>query len=82
MEKQLLNRPMFYLSSYLEENREEYIALLRALGRTEKSWHHWIEFFLRAVTEQALTNVQKARDIMDLYERLKSHIRERPKCAF
>lgn len=76
MEKGLLNRPMFYLSSYLEEHREEYVSRLRALGRTEGCWHDWITFFLRAIIDQASSNVKKARDIMDLYERLKGRVRE------
>jgi Fic family protein len=75
-EKQLLNRPMFYLSAYLEEHREEYIARLRSLGREDGCWNRWIEFFLRAISEQAMLNVRKARQIMDLYERLKGQIRE------
>jgi Fic family protein len=76
MEKQLLNRPMFYLSSYLEENRDEYIARLRALDQSERGWNNWIEFFLQAISEQAASNVRKAREIMDLYKKLKGHLRE------
>jgi Fic family protein len=69
-EKQLLSRPMFYISSYLEANRDEYVAGLRDLGRP-KSWDRWIEFVLRAVTEQAKANSATARAIIELYERLK-----------
>ena len=52
-EKRLLNRPMFYLSAYLEEHRDEYLDLLRALGQKPDSWNNWIAFFLRALDEQA-----------------------------
>jgi len=82
MEKRLLTRPMFYLSAYLEEHREEYIARLRSLGHEDGCWNRWIEFFLLAVTEQAMLNVQKARKIMDLYERLKGEIRELTRSQF
>jgi len=34
-EKKLLSRPMLYLSAYLEEHRDEYIARLRAPGHTD-----------------------------------------------
>lgn len=75
-DKKLLSRPMFYLSEYLEEHREEYIARLRALGQEDNSWNLWIEFFLKALDEQARRNADKARAIMDLYEKLKVRIIE------
>src|SRR5205823_12369932 len=74
-EKQLLSRPMFYISSYLEANRDEYVDKLRDLGRP-KSWDRWIEFFLRALTEQAKTNSATARAIMELDARLKTRLIE------
>jgi Fic family protein len=74
-EKQLLSRPMFYISSYLEEHRDEYVDRLRDLGRP-KSWDRWIDFFLRAVTEQAKKNAATARAIIELYERLKTRLIE------
>lgn len=73
-EKKLLSRPMFYLSSYLEANREMYVARLRALGRDEDAWTKWIEFFLVALTEQAVENSSKTRQVLDLYEKLKGRI--------
>ena len=74
-EKNLLSRPTFYISAYLEARREQYYALLRALDGPE-SWNNWIEFFLRAVAEQALENTDKALGILALYERLKDQVRE------
>ncbi|MBM3566270.1 MAG: Fic family protein [Alphaproteobacteria bacterium] len=75
-EKHLLQRPIFYLSAYLEENRDEYIQRLRALGRKDDAWSAWIKFFLIAIDRQAQINAQKARDIIDLYEALKSQLIE------
>ena len=66
---------MFYISSYLEANRDEYINRLRDLGHP-KSWDRWIEFFLRAVTEQARANSLTARAIIELYERMKARLIE------
>jgi Fic family protein len=73
-EKQVLSRPMFYLSSYLEEHREAYIDALRALGNKEGAWNRWIEFFLSALVEQAAENDRKTRAILDLYDRLKHRV--------
>jgi Fic family protein len=73
-EKKLLHRPTFYLSAYLEEHREEYINCLRPLGREAGAWNRWIAFFLRALTEEADANGEKARKIMDLYESLKAQV--------
>ncbi len=75
-EKKLLSRPMFYLSAYLEEHRDEYISCLRALGHKDDSWNRWIEFFLRAIDEQARENASKALAIMELYENLKARVIE------
>lgn len=75
-EKNLLSRPMFYLSAYLEEHRDEYIARLRALGQKDSAWNEWIEFFLTALDEQARENASKARAIMELYAELKAKVIE------
>lgn len=75
-EKGLLSRPMFYLSSYLESHRDEYIARLRALGQAPDNWNQWIEFFLSALIQQAQENASKARAILDLYEGLKTRVLE------
>ncbi len=69
-EKELLSRPMFYLSAYFERRRDEYVGGLRTLNGPE-SWNRWVEFFLVAVAEQAVENGEKARAILALYERLK-----------
>lgn len=73
-EKKILFRPMFYLSEYLEQHRDEYVARLRAIGSEPEAWNNWVEFFLRALDEQARKNAAKARAIMDLYERLKQRV--------
>lgn len=81
-EKKLLTRPIFYLSSYLERNRDEYIARLRALGVDEGAWERWISFFLRALEQQAKDNGAKARAIMDLYDRMKQRVLELTRSKF
>ncbi len=73
-EKKLLSRPMFYLSSYLERHRDEYVSGLRALSRRNDGWNLWIGFFLRAVEEEARANADKAKAIIDLYADLKERV--------
>jgi Fic family protein len=73
-EKQLLPKPVFYLSEYFEGHREEYIDRLRALGQDANAWNAWICFFLKGLIEQAGMNVAKAKQIHELYEGLKRKI--------
>jgi Fic family protein len=75
-ERKILRQPMFYLSSYLETHRDDYVSGLRDLGESDGAWNRWIAFFLQALIEQANQNSDKARAIMDLYERLKSRVIE------
>lgn len=75
-EKKLLSHPMFYIAAYLEEHRDQYVERLRTLCAKPDAWNRWIEFFLLAVCEQAQTNADKARRIIDLYERLKDQLIE------
>jgi len=74
-EKNVLARPMFYLSAYLETHRDTYYERLRKLGQSaEKAWDKWIKFFLAAVDEQARENADRARAIISLYDRLKQQV--------
>ncbi len=73
--KKRLKRPMFYLSEYLESNRDEYYAKLREISSTE-DWNGWIEFFLQAVKRQGKTNAQRVQHILDLYQDIRVRIRD------
>lgn len=70
-----LSGPMFYLSAYLESHRAEYYARLRAISQ-ERDWTGWLEFFLRAVVEQARTNIERVTDIRGLYDAMKERVRD------
>ena len=72
--KNRLIRPMFYLSNYLEQNRGEYYARLKAIS-ADGDWTGWIAFYLRAVVEQARINNIKTRLILKLYDETKEKIR-------
>jgi len=73
--KNALIRPMFYLSAYLESNRDEYYDRLRAISR-DRDWTGWCRFFLNAVVIQAQENLDKTRAILELYDRKKIVITE------
>lgn len=73
-QKKKLSQPMFYLSSYLEANREEYYVRLQNISR-EGDWNGWIAF-LKAIIEQAKNNNAKVKSIMGLYDSMKIRIHE------
>jgi Fic family protein len=72
-QKQMLIKPVFYLSQYFEEHREEYYQRLRNITQNN-DWQGWILFFLGAVTEQARSNIDKAESILKLYKKTKAQI--------
>jgi len=72
-QKKTLASPMFYLSEYLESQRELYYARLRAISQ-EGDWTGWVEFFLDAIVAQAKSNTTKLRAIQNLYDRMKVQI--------
>ena len=74
-QKKKLSQPMFYLSSYLEANRDEYYARLKSISH-EGDWNGWIVFFLNAITKQAKSNNRKLKDVMKLYEEMKQKIQK------
>lgn len=69
----VLSTPSFYLSGYLDQHRDEYVARLRAISR-DADWTGWCAFFLRAVAEQAAVNQRQATAILDLYQDRKEWI--------
>jgi Fic family protein len=74
-QKKRLSNPMFYLSAYLDAHRAEYYARLAAIS-AEGDWTGWVAFFLRAITEQANTNIERTRAIMQLYDNMKRQVRD------
>jgi Fic family protein len=75
VDKDILTTPDFYVSAYLEANREEYYERLSAVSRNN-DWTGWCEFFLTALTQQAQDNEAKAKAIIELYQAKKDWIVE------
>jgi Fic family protein len=76
-DQKLLHAPMFYLSEYLEANRQEYYDRLLAVSRDD-DWTGWCQFFLEALTRQANQNESKVRQILELYQKRKNGSSARP----
>ena len=63
--KEILSKPLLYLSFYLKNNRSEYYDLLMKV-RTEGAWEEWLKFFLKGVSETSEEAVNTAREIIKL----------------
>lgn len=72
-QKKKFASPMFYLSAYLEENRDAYYEGLARISQAD-DWDGWIAFFLKAIAVQATENAKKVHEILALYEAMKERI--------
>jgi len=67
-EKQVLLKPVLYLSYYFKQNRQEYYDLLQRT-RDAGDWESWIKFFVKGVDDISQQATQTAREIVELRER-------------
>ena len=70
-EREVLDRPLLYLSLFLKQNRGEYYDRLDAIAR-QGDWEGWLRFFLRGV---AITADDAARTAAALSELRDRHLR-------
>lgn len=68
--KGLISEPHFYVSGYLEENKVEYIDTMRNVSENG-AWESWCIFFLKAIENQAVRNLETADRIRELYQEMK-----------
>jgi Fic family protein len=64
-QRNVLSKPLLYLSAFFEQRRQEYYDLLLKVSSTG-AWREWIEFLLRAVTEQSGDAVLRSRRLQEL----------------
>jgi len=64
-QKNVLSKPLLYLSAFFEKHRPEYYELLLNVSHSGQ-WREWIEFFLQAVTEQSDDAVSRSRHLLEL----------------
>ena len=69
----LIQRPVFYISEYLEARRDAYYDGLLAVSR-DGGWTDWCRFFLQAVRVQADENLARTQAVLDLYNELKDRV--------
>lgn len=74
--KGIIHEPIFYMSQYLETNRQEYYDALKSITDTQ-NWTQWIVFFLTGIVEQAEKNIHQTRKIIALYEDMKHIMAEK-----
>jgi Fic family protein len=80
-QKKRLKSPMFYISEYFDEHREEYIGNLLSISQNN-DWEKWINFFLDAVVIQAERNAQKANQVLTLYNEMKELVATKSNSPF
>jgi len=78
IERGRLSQPLLYLSAYIEAHRQDYYDCLQRV-RTDGDWNSWLRFFLTGVAETAQEGVRQAGKLMELRERFRAQLRERPK---
>jgi Fic family protein len=66
-----ISSPHFYISGYLEDNKDLYIDTMRRVSQNDE-WEHWCYFFLEAVEQQAIRNLTIVESIQNLYEEMKT----------
>lgn len=66
-QREVLGKPVLYLSYYFKRNRQRYYELLQSV-RDTGDWEGWLEFFLRGVTEVSNQATETARRILVLRE--------------
>lgn len=65
--KQIIHKPVFYMSELLELKRDEYFECLNQIHQSG-DWNGWIKFFLQSVEIQARHSYQVVQKIMELHK--------------
>jgi len=73
--REVLHRPLLYLSVYLRRHRAEYYDRLMAI-RHSGDWESWLRFFLTGVAQTAEEATATARAILELREEHRRRIQE------
>ncbi len=66
-EREILHKPVLYLSHYFKQHRQTYYDRLQAV-RDHGEWEEWLVFFLRGVVEVAMEASATAKQILQLRE--------------
>jgi Fic family protein len=75
-EREVLHKPVLYLSHYFRQHRQAYYEHLQAV-RDCGAWEAWLAFFLRGVVAVAGEAAETARRILQLREEHRTSITEK-----
>jgi len=75
-DKEVLDRPLLYLSYYFKKYRLEYYDRLMAI-RTDGDWEGWLAFFLTGIVEVSKQATETAAALVELAEMDRAKIMER-----
>lgn len=64
---ELLDIPILYLSSYINENKSEYYKLLNTVNKTDE-WEDWILYILKSIEETSNRTIIKINSIKELLD--------------
>ena len=68
-EKQVLHKPLLYLSLYLKRHQDQYYRLLNEV-RYDGAWEKWVAFFLQGIWEISDEALKTAQEIILLKEKI------------
>ena len=66
-ERDVLRKPVLYLSYFLKRHRTQYYAELQSV-RDDGTWEQWLTFFLRGIVEASAQATETTRRILSLRE--------------
>ena len=77
VERDLLPRPLFYLSAFFEQTRQQYYDHLSAVQQ-RGAWPDWLEYFLRGVRLQAGDALRRIERLQSLLESWRNMVTDLP----
>ena len=80
-QRRILPKPHFYMSAYLDANRDQYMEALLLISK-EQAWTEWCRFFLEGIIEQALENQHKVEKIRNLREFAIAALKKRVRSSY
>ena len=75
VQKELLNIPVLYMSSYIIQRKGDYYRLLREVTENQ-NWRGWILFMLQAVSETAEITLAKIDEIQKLKKEMTGTVKD------
>ena len=75
VERGVLQRPLLYLSHYINAHKSEYYSRLMSV-RNDGDWEGWLKFFLRGIVEVSRAATATTDAIRNLHEQHRSLVAE------